>query len=106
MFLTTALAQLAVFGNLYGLWSMSVFLVLMNGLSALFAIQLLRPDLPADGTVTFLQFFNAFLGTYQVFSSENWTDVLYAAIKAELPLGQAIIVAIFVTIWFLFANCG
>lgn len=94
-----------MFGNLYGLWSMSVFLILMNGLSALIAIQFLRSDLPPDGTITFLYFFNAFLGVYQVFSSENWTDVLYGAIQAELPLGQSVIAAIFITMWMLFANC-
>lgn len=90
---------------MYGLVNMTLFLLLVNYLAALVTIQLLRGDLSASATMNFGEVFNAFLGVYQVFSSENWTDVLFGAISAELPLGQAVIVAIFVAGWFLFANC-
>jgi hypothetical protein len=96
---------LKVFGNLYGLLSMIIFLILVNCLSALILIQILRPDLPASSTMNFLNMFNAFLGVYQVFSSENWTSVLYSAMQAELPLGQMVIVALYITLWLFFANC-
>lgn len=40
----------------------------------------------------------------QVFSSENWPDILYNATSAEALDGQAWISAIFIAGWFLFAN--
>lgn len=42
---------------------------------------------------------------YQIFSSENWTTLLYAAMAAEMGYTQTWIVAIFLCGWFLFANC-
>ncbi|TFK51284.1 hypothetical protein OE88DRAFT_1800091 [Heliocybe sulcata] len=95
---------LAVFGNMYGLANMTLFLLLMNYIAALIAIQLLRGDLTSDESMNFGQVFTSFLAVYQVFSSENWTDVLYGALEPEIPLGQSVIVAIFVCAWFLFAN--
>jgi voltage-dependent calcium channel len=85
---------------------MTIFLIMVNLLSALVSIQMLRPDLSADETITFLNLFNAFLGVYQVFSSENWTDVLFGAIEAEKPVGQALIVAVYISAWMYFANCS
>ncbi len=84
---------------------MSLFLILINYISALVAVQLLRGDFTEDTTVNFGELFNAFLAVWQVFSSENWTDVLYGATNAELNLGQTLIVVVFVVSWMLFANC-
>lgn len=98
-------AQLAVFGNLYGLANMSLFLILINYISALVAVQLLRGDFTEDATVNFGELFNSFLAIWQVFSSENWTDVLYGATNTETKLGQTLIVIVFVVSWMLFANC-
>ena len=44
-------------------------------------------------------------GSIQVLSSENWTDVLYTAAVAEKPFGQSALIALFLSAWFLFANC-
>lgn len=90
---------------MYGLVNMSLFLLLVNFIASLVSIQLLRGDMSTTNTVNFSQIFNAFLGIYQIFSSENWTDVLYATIQAEIPLGQAVILGIFMSSWLLFANC-
>lgn len=98
-------AQMAVFGNLYGLANMSLFLILINYISALVAVQLLRGDFTADATVNFGELFNSFLAIWQVFSSENWTNVLYGVTSAEINLGQTLIVIVFVVSWMLFANC-
>ncbi|KAI6024262.1 Ion transport protein-domain-containing protein [Pisolithus marmoratus] len=95
---------LMVFGNLYGLANMTLFLMLVNFLAALVAIQLIQGDMSGNTTMNFGQLWNSFLAMYQVFSSENWTTVLYDAAVAELPLGQAIIVATFIACWLLFAN--
>lgn len=84
---------------------MSLFLLLVNYIAALVSVQLLRGDLPADENMNFGQLFNAFLAVYQIFSSENWTVVLYDAATAEAELGQTVIVVLFITGWMLFANC-
>ena len=96
---------LSVFGNMHGLVNMSLFLILVNYISALFASQLLRGDLPSSQTMNFGQIFTSFLAIYQIFSSENWTNVLYSSAMAEIPLGQSWIIVLFIVGWFFFANC-
>jgi hypothetical protein len=96
---------MSVFGNMHGLANMVLFLMLVNYLAALFASQLLRGDLQSSLAMNFGQIFTSFLAVYQVFSSENWTNVLYSAAAAEVPLGQAWVVILFFVGWFFFANC-
>ncbi|KAJ7243891.1 Ion transport protein-domain-containing protein [Mycena haematopus] len=95
---------LAVFGNMYGLANMTLFLILMNFIAALVSVQFLRGDLSSDQTMNFGTVFNAFLAIYQVFSSENWTNVLYSTAGAEEVFGQSAISVLFVSGWMLFAN--
>lgn len=90
---------------MYGLANMTLFLFLVNFLAALVGIQLLRGDVDGDEALNFAQLWNAFLAVYVIFSSENWTDVLYVAMEAEAGLGQTVIVAVFLCAWMLFANC-
>ncbi|KIM51695.1 hypothetical protein SCLCIDRAFT_33242 [Scleroderma citrinum Foug A] len=94
---------LTVFGNLRGLANMLLFLMLVNFLAALVAIQLIQGDMDNSTTMNFSQLWNSFLAVYQVFSSENWTTVLYNAAGA-VALGQSIVVATFISCWLLFAN--
>lgn len=84
---------------------MALFLVIVNYIAALVTVQLLRGDFGNDVSVNFGEVFNSFLAMYQVFSSENWTDVLYGAAMTEIPLGQTVLVLIFISAWMLFANC-
>ncbi|KAI0822128.1 Ion transport protein-domain-containing protein [Trametes gibbosa] len=95
---------LAVFGNMYGLANMSLFLIEINLLAALFAVQLVGGDVNSGDLIDFGTLYNSFLGIYQVFSSENWTDVLYKASVPEVPLRQSAIVVLFVSGWMFFAN--
>ncbi|KAJ7112947.1 Ion transport protein-domain-containing protein [Mycena epipterygia] len=95
---------LAVFGNIYGLANMTLFLILVNFVAALVSVQFLRGDLDAGDTMNFGTLFNAFLAVYQVFSSENWTDVLYTTSNAEIPFGQSALTVLFIAAWMLFAN--
>ena len=97
--------QLTVFGNVHGLANMILFLLIVNYISALVAVQLLRGDFSSTNYITFGEAYNSFLAIYQVFSSENWPDVLYGAGMAEIPLGQSVIAVFFITAWFLFGNC-
>nr|XP_019045668.1 high-affinity cell membrane calcium channel [Kwoniella bestiolae CBS 10118]OCF24598.1 high-affinity cell membrane calcium channel [Kwoniella bestiolae CBS 10118] len=90
------------FGSFAGLLNMVVFLFLMIFLSALMALQLFRGDI--DGNpIDFSQTFNAFLGMYQISSSENWTDVLYNVMGSEGQFAQNWISAIFLCGWMLFS---
>jgi len=91
---------------MHGLSNMCLFLLLVNYLSALFASQILRGDLPSEQSMNFGQIFTSFLAMYQIFSSENWTNVLYSSAIAEQPLGQSWIVVLFFVGWFFFANCA
>ncbi|KAL0066269.1 calcium channel protein [Marasmius tenuissimus] len=95
---------LAVFGNMYGLINMSLFLILVNYIVGLFAIQFLRGDMADDNAINFGHVFNSYLGIYQIFSSEDWTSILYDAAEAESDLGQTIIAILFLSGWILFAN--
>ncbi|OXH34034.1 high-affinity cell membrane calcium channel [Cryptococcus neoformans] len=95
---------ITVFGSFSGLLNMVIFLFLMNFLGALMALQLFRGDLEAGETITFSQTYNSFLGMYQIFSSENWTDIVYDTMGAESQYKQNIIAAIFLCGWFLFSN--
>ncbi|KAJ7487241.1 Ion transport protein-domain-containing protein [Mycena galericulata] len=94
----------AVFGNMYGLVNMTLFLIIVNFIAALVAVQFLRGDLSSSQTMNFGTLFTSFLAVYQVFSSENWTNVLYDTAQAESPFGQGILTVLFVAGWLLFAN--
>ncbi|KAH9817542.1 Ion transport protein-domain-containing protein [Melampsora americana] len=93
-------------GSFNGLMNMILFLMGINFFAALLAVQLLRGVIPkSDETeMTFYQMWNAFLAMYQIFSSENWTTVLYSAMAAQAPYRQAFISGIMISAWFLFAN--
>ena len=54
---------------MYGLANMSLFLLLINYLSALVAVQMLRGDLSSDDSMNFGQMWTSFLAIYQVRST-------------------------------------
>ncbi|KZV67749.1 hypothetical protein PENSPDRAFT_687890 [Peniophora sp. CONT] len=95
---------LSVFGNMYGLANMTLFLLLINYLSALVAVQMLRGDLDSSDSMNFGQMWTSFLAIYQVFSSENWTSILYDTGTAESGRGQSVLVVLFFVGWFFLAN--
>jgi hypothetical protein len=97
--------QFTVSRNLYGLANMTLFLLLVNLLTALVCVELIRGDMTDSTTLNFGQLWNSFLAVYQIFSSENWTNVLYEGADAEISLGQAVIVTVFLSSWLIFANC-
>lgn len=84
---------------------MSIFLLLANFLAALFATQLFRGDVPADFTMNFHSIVSSFLAMYQVFTSENWTDIMWEVANDEFPFKMQVIAILFIVFWFFFANC-
>ncbi|KAJ5687754.1 hypothetical protein N7536_010373 [Penicillium majusculum] len=99
-----------VFRNTVGLLNLIFFLFLMTFLSAIFATQLFRsqiPDKDPSGTtimITFSNIYNSFLGMYQILSSENWTTILYNASAYTTGFNTAWISAAFITLWFIVSN--
>jgi hypothetical protein len=104
--MTKRLIQL-VLGNVTGIGNLMLFVFLITFLMAIFAVQLFRGQIPAqdsDGEwirVPFNTIFNAFLGMYQVLSSENWTEILYNITTYTVRLNTAWIGAIFIIGWFI-----
>lgn len=83
---------------------------LLTFLASIFASQLFRGEIPEqdDGEtirVPFFDIYNSFLGMYQIFSSEDWTSILYNVTANQKPFGTAWIGASFCIMWFIFANC-
>lgn len=102
---------LTVLGNFYGLANLILFVLLLCFLGAIFATQIFRGELPEINVeqdeyleVTFFNIWNAFLGMYQMFSSENWTDILYDVTSYNRIWGNGWIGATFCILWFILAN--
>ncbi|EXJ91094.1 hypothetical protein A1O1_04201 [Capronia coronata CBS 617.96] len=101
---------MVVFGNIVGLLNLILFVFLFTFLAAILASQLFRGDFPpADASgetipVTFFNIWNSFLGMYQVFSSENWTELMYNATQFNLIWDTAWLSAIFFILWFIISN--
>lgn len=101
---------MVVLGNVTGLLNLIIFVFLLTFLTAIFAVQIFRGEIPstdASGNtihVTFAGLFNAFIGMYQVLSSENWTILMYNATQYELQWDAAWIGAAFFILWYILAN--
>jgi hypothetical protein len=98
-----------VLGNATGIGNLVLFVFLMTFLVAILAVQMFRGDIPqydATNTIvktTFCTIYNAFLGMYQILSSENWTAILYSVTAYNNYLNTGWIGAIFFIGWFILA---
>ncbi|KAK7416123.1 calcium channel protein [Neonectria punicea] len=104
---TRQLIQL-VLGNATGIANLMFFVFLMTFLMAIFAAQLFRGEIPVydDGQfnrISFYQIFNSFMGMYQVLTSENWTDILYAVTSYTRDFNTSWIGAVLLIGWFIVA---
>ncbi|KAL2168472.1 hypothetical protein VTG60DRAFT_7274 [Thermothelomyces hinnuleus] len=104
--MTRTLIEL-VLGNVTGIGNLMMFVFLITFLMAIFASQLFRGQLPAQGDdgeylrIPFNTIYNSFLGMYQILSSENWTDILYSVTSHTVHMNTAWIGAIFLIGWFI-----
>jgi voltage-dependent calcium channel len=95
-----------VLGNATGIGNLVLFIFLMTFLVAILAVQLFRGDIPSMDNnsniirVTFFTVYNAFLGMYQILSSENWTILLYNVTAYDDYLNTGWIGAMFCIGWF------
>jgi voltage-dependent calcium channel len=96
-----------VLGNAAGIGNLVLFVFLITFLVAILAVQLFRGDIPpvdSSGNtvrITFFSVYNAFLGMYQILSSENWTIILYNVTSYNSYLNTGWIGATFFIGWFI-----
>lgn len=99
-----------VFRNISGLLNLILFVFLMTFLASILAVQLFRGLIPETDDagetipVTFFHIYNAFLGMYQILSSENWSEILYRTTSFTAEYKTAWISAAFLIMWFILAN--
>lgn len=104
--MTRRLIQL-VLGNVTGIGNLMLFVFLITFLMSIFAVQLFRGQIPAQDEdeewirIPFNTIYNAYLGMYQVLSSENWTEILYNVTAYTVHFNTAWIGAIFIIGWFI-----
>jgi len=99
-----------VLGNSSGIGNLMLFVFLITFLVSILAVQLFRGELTEYDPygniiqVTFFTIYNAFLGMYQILSSENWTKILYNITAYDDRLNTGWIGALFLIGWFILAN--
>ncbi|CAG8569817.1 3141_t:CDS:10 [Ambispora leptoticha] len=99
-----------VLGSAFGLANLVFFILLVNFISAVIGVQLIRGDIPSvdeNGNqieMRFSDIYNSFVALYQVFSGENWTTVLYDIMSYESAWHSSIIGALFLLTWFSLSN--
>lgn len=87
-----------------------MFLFMITFFCAILACQLVRGDIPTidlngnEYEMSFRTIWNAFLGMYQILSSENWTAILYSATSFQTQYHVAWISASFFILWFIVGN--
>jgi hypothetical protein len=96
--------------NVTGLLNLIAFVFLISFLTAIFAVQIFRGEIPMTDSsgspihIPFFDIYNAFVGMYQVLSSENWTILMYNATQYDVGWNTAWIGAVFFILWFILAN--
>ncbi|CAG8488519.1 6193_t:CDS:10 [Ambispora gerdemannii] len=99
-----------VLGSAVGLANLVFFIVLVNFISAVIGVQLIRGDIPNNDDngnrieMRFSDIFNSFVALYQVFSGENWSTVLYNVMSFENSWHSSFIAGLFLIIWFGLSN--
>lgn len=99
---------LLVLGNAAGIANLMFFVFLMVFLMAIFAVQLFRGEIPqfVDEELTRISFYNiynAYIGMYNILSSENWTDILFTTQSYTTAHRTSWYGSLFLIGWFILA---
>ena len=101
---------MTVLGNVTGILNLILFVALVTFLTAIFASQLFRGEIPESDSsgntieFTFSNIWNSYIGMYTVLSSENWTTILYNVTQYGRQWNTGWIGAAFFIMWFILAN--
>lgn len=99
-----------VLGSYRAVFNLTAFYFLMVFLVSIMAGQMLRGVVPFEddsgdtNDVSFFDLGNSFIGMYQISSTENWTDVMYAAIESAPNAFLVICYGLFFVGWFILSN--
>ncbi|KAG0294302.1 calcium channel protein, partial [Dissophora globulifera] len=94
-----------VVGSWVGLLNLISFIAMFLGVVSVMAGILFREVVdPTSTSMNFSDFYVSYLGMYQLFSGENWTDILYSVMAAEIPWNQVIVATVFIIAFYSFAN--
>ncbi|KAF8927182.1 calcium channel protein [Dissophora ornata] len=94
-----------VVGSWVGLLNLVLFIALFLVVVSVMAGILFREVVdPTTTNMNFSDFYVSYLAMYQLFSGENWTDILYNVMTAEIPWGQVVVATVFVIAFYSFAN--
>ncbi|ORZ05510.1 Ion transport protein-domain-containing protein [Lobosporangium transversale] len=94
-----------VVGSWIGLLNLIFFIALFLGVVSVMAGILFREIInPTSTSMNFSDFYVSYLGMYQLFSGENWTEILYSVMSAEILYGQVFIATVFIIAFYSFAN--
>ncbi|KAG0053161.1 calcium channel protein [Gryganskiella cystojenkinii] len=94
-----------VVGSWIGLLNLVFFIAMFLVVVSVMAGILFREIVdPGSSSMNFSDFYVSYLAMYQLFSGENWTDILYNVISAEIPWGQVVIATVFIIAFYSFAN--
>ncbi|EPY53194.1 calcium channel Cch1 [Schizosaccharomyces cryophilus OY26] len=103
---TRKIAKL-LFANFIRLLNLMLFLLILLFIASMLSVrlfQILPPSENSSDDVDFSNTYAAFLNMYQIFSSENWTDITYNVQERLGPYKLAWMPAAFFTLWFVFSN--
>ncbi|KAF9324648.1 calcium channel protein [Podila minutissima] len=93
-----------VVGSWIGLLNLIFFIAMFLGVVSVMAGLLFREIVDEQKSMNFSDFYVSYLGMYQVFSGENWTDILYSVMSAEIKWNQVVITTVFIIAFYSFAN--
>ncbi|KAG0336009.1 calcium channel protein, partial [Podila humilis] len=93
-----------VVGSWIGLLNLIFFIAMFLAVVSVMAGLLFREIVDEKKSMNFSDFYVSYLGMYQIFSGENWTDVLYSVMAAEIKWKQVVIATVFIIAFYSFAN--
>ncbi|KAG0222605.1 calcium channel protein, partial [Mortierella sp. GBA43] len=93
-----------VVGRWQSMLGLLFFIAMFLVVAAVMAGLLFREIVSQDNSMNFSDFYVSYLGMYQIFSGENWTDILYNVMEVNMPWHQIFVGTVFVIAFYSFAN--
>ncbi|KAK9722726.1 hypothetical protein K7432_002447 [Basidiobolus ranarum] len=93
-------------GNVIGMMNLFLFILMCIGVSATVAMQLFGGQIGPDDDLdmNFDNFAASFLALFQIFSGDNWTDLLFGLTGLQRQHNMAVFSSVFILLFFCFSN--